>query len=156
MLKKRKNVQILKNSILGIAIAILLFGCAAKGPKFQSFEKPKKGKSLIYIYRNNSIMGAGVTPNIHKIDLESKEDQVIGSVKKSGYIKTEIDNDIKYEIWAQTEAKNEVNIDSNNSTVYCIEHYITPGFFVGHPQFKKIPLDKCEVEIKKTKLSIDS
>jgi hypothetical protein len=47
-------------SLLGI-----LMGCAS-GPKFseQSLIRPEEGKALIFIYRKNSMMGAGLQPRI--------------------------------------------------------------------------------------------
>ena len=39
--------------------------------------------------------------------------------------------------------------------IYCIEHYISIGFIVGHPQFKIVDIEKCKEEISKTKLSIE-
>jgi predicted small lipoprotein YifL len=149
------KLNILSLSTLS-AILIGLSGCGAKGPQFTTFEKPREGKSLIYIYRNGNFFGGGVQPQIHKTDLESKFSEDIGKIEPSGYIKTEADSGKSYEIWAKTEVTNSVKLNSIENKVYCIQHYITPGFFVGHPQFELQDLEKCETEIKKTKLSLQT
>ena len=58
-----------------------------------------------------------------------------------------------YRISAKTEVENDILINTESSGIYCIQHYITPGFFVGHPQFESQDLAKCRPEILKTKLS---
>jgi hypothetical protein len=59
-----------------------------------------------------------------------------------------------YQFWGKTEARNEVNLNVEPNQIYCIQFYITPGFFLAHPQFELQDLAKCEPEIKKTKLSL--
>ena len=145
---KRKIITL---SLTGMAIFIMS-GCSAKGPQFNGFKQPENGKSNVYIYRT-SYMGAAVTPDIHQTNLETKKDIVLGSLKPNGYIVTTITPGM-YKFWAKTEAENEVKLEANPNKTYCIEHYISMGFIVGHPQFKIVDMKKCEKEIKKTKLSI--
>jgi hypothetical protein len=133
-------------------LALLNFtGCSATGPKFEKFDTPQKDKSLVYVYRT-SFLGASVTPDIHETNLETQNDKILGEIKPHGYLKTEVDEG-KYQIWAKTEAKNEVDLNIEKNKIYCIENYISMGFLVGHPQFKQIDLAKCEQELKETKLS---
>jgi hypothetical protein len=127
-------------------------GCSAKGPQFDGFKEPVAGKSNVYIYRT-SYFGAIVSPNIYKTNIKINNDKIIGSVKPNGYIMTTITPGM-HKFWARTEVQNEVYLTANPSKIYCIEHYITFGFFVGHPQFKIIDIEKCKKEIKETKLSL--
>jgi len=149
----------MKKSILfqGVLIGAVAFttftGCTAKGPQFQEFDKPKEDKSLVYLYRTG-VMGAAVTPTITQKNLDTNLSLSLGSIKPMGYIKTEVDEG-NYEFWAKTEAKNEVNLKVEKGKTYCIEHYISMGFFVGHPQFKLVDMVKCEKEIKDTHLSLE-
>ena len=136
-----------------VLFVVIFTGCSAKGPAFTEFEKPSEDKSLVYIYRTG-IIGGSVTPDIHKKNISTNEDVIIGNVKPSGYIKTEV-NEGNYEFWAKTEAKNEANIEVKKGNIYCIEHYISIGFFIGHPQFKIVDIEKCKEEITKTNLSIE-
>lgn len=130
----------------------LLTGCAtAKGPDFVKFEVPKENKSLLYIYRT-STTGFQIKPTIHKTNILTNEDDVIGFAEPQGYFYTDIDEG-NYQIWAQTETKNEISINIEKNKIYCIEHYISLGLFAGHPEFKLINLSECEQEIKKTKRS---
>jgi hypothetical protein len=130
---------------------LLLSGCGASGPKFEGFKKPSKGKANVYIYRT-SYAGAAVVPDIHKTNLSTNKDEVIGSVEPNGYIMTTVKPD-KYKFWAKTEVENEVQLKANPDEIYCIEHYISIGFLIGHPQFKLVDMEKCKKEIEHTNLS---
>lgn len=148
------NQSLLLQGLFIGAVSLTLFtGCTAKGPQFTQFEKPKENKSLVYLYRTG-IMGAAVTPTITQKNLDTNLALSLGNIKPMGYIKTEVDEG-NYEFWAKTEARNEVNLKVKKGKTYCIEHYITIGFIVGHPQFKLVDMDKCEKEIKKTHLSLE-
>lgn len=144
-----KNFHTIALSLCGV---VIFAGCSAKGPQFTKFDTPKEDKSLVYVYRTSGL-GAAVTPKIHQTNLATQEDKIIGYVQPSGYIKAEVPEG-DYQFWAKTEAKNEVDLKIEKNKIYCIENYISFGFFVGHPQFKQIPLEQCETEIKTTKLTI--
>jgi len=135
-----------------VATGLIMGGCTAKGLQFEKFEKPKQGKSNIYIYRKAIFVGDGLRPDIHNTNLKTNSDKILPKLLPNGYIKETI-NAGNYKIWAKTEAQNEVVINAKENKNYCIQHYVTPGFFIGHPQFEIQDLAKCEPEIKKTKLS---
>ena len=137
--------------LTGSAIMIMS-GCSAKGPQFNGFKEPKKDTANVYIYRIGSL-GGSVTPDIHKVNLKTNKDIVIGNIKPNGYIMTTITPGMT-KFWAKTEARNEVNLKADPNKIYCIEHYISMGFFVGHPQFKIVDMEKCKQKIKDTKLSL--
>jgi len=145
---KKKLIIIALTSIALLTIN----GCSAKGPQFSEFEQPTKGQSNVYIYRT-SYLGAKITPDIHKVNLSTNDDEIIGSIKPNGYIMTKITPGM-YKFWAKTEAKNEVKLKIDSNKIYCIKHYISMGFIIGHPQFKIVDMEKCKKEIKETKLSI--
>ncbi len=144
------NKKIIILVLTSIAI-LIISGCSAKGPQFSGFKQPLNGQSNVYIYRT-SYLGAGITPDIHQTNLTNKKDRIIGAIKPNGYIMTTITPGM-YKFWAKTEAENEVNLEVVPNKIYCIEHYISIGFVVGHPQFKIVNMEKCKKEIKKTKLS---
>jgi hypothetical protein len=146
----------MKNKLIMTALTsatiLVMSGCSAKGPQFNGFKKPTNGQANVYVYRT-SYLGAAVTPDIHKTNLSTNSDEVIGSIKPNGYIMTTITPGM-YKFWAKTEAENEVKLEANPNKIYCIKHYISMGFVVGHPQFKIVDMEKCKKEIKDTKLSI--
>ncbi|WP_456402770.1 hypothetical protein [Hydrogenimonas sp.] len=135
-------------------VVVIMGGCSAKGPQFSGFKKPAYGQANVYVYRT-SYLGAALTPDIHKTNLTDYRDEVIGSLKPNGYIMTTLSPGM-YKFWARTEAENEVKLRVNPNKIYCIEHYISIGFLVGHPQFKVVDMEKCEREIKKTNLSLSA
>jgi len=139
-------------TVLTSTAILVMSGCSAKGPQFSGFKKPANGKANVYVYRT-SYLGAAITPDIHKTNLSTNSDEVIGSIKPNGYIMTTITPGM-YKFWAKTEAENEVKLEADPNKIYCIEHYISIGFVVGHPQFKIVDMEKCKKEIKDTKLSI--
>ena len=142
-----------QNAIATLLVTgLIMGGCTVKGPQFEKFETPKEGKSNIYIYRKAQFFGDGLTPDIHNTNLKTNTDKILPKLLPDGYIKETVSNG-NYKIWAKTEAQNEVILDVKVNRNYCIQHYITPGFFIGHPQFEVQDLEKCEPEIKKTKLS---
>lgn len=138
---------------LSVGALIVFNGCTAKGPQFSAFEKPKPGEANLYVYRKAILFGDGLRPDIHKANMTTKEEDVLSPLQPSGYI-LETLKPGEYEIWAKTEAKNEVIFKAEADQIYCIQHYITPGFLIGHPQFELQDLAKCESGIKDTKLSI--
>ncbi len=131
-------------------VVVLVSGCSAKGPQFKGFVQPVAGQSNVYIYRK-SYMGAAVTPDIHQVNLSTKEEKNLGGLKPNGYILTTVEPGT-YKFWARTEAKNEVTLKANPGTNYCIEHYISMGFLVGHPQFRIVDMQQCKQDIKKARL----
>ena len=143
--------RVLKIAAISMAV-LVMSGCSAKGPQFSGFKQPVHGESNVYIYRT-SYLGAAVIPDIHQTDLSTNKDNILGTIKPNGYIMTTITPGM-YKFWAKTEAENEVKLEAIPNKIYCIEHYISIGFIVGHPQFKIVDMQKCKEEIKETKLSL--
>ena len=137
--------------LLLVGVVIGFSGCAAKGTPFAGFKTPPSGKSNVYIYRT-SYFGAGVAPDIHQTNANTKIDKVLGSLKPKGYLETTVEPG-NYIFWARTEAKNEVALNIQPNTNYCVKHYISMGFLVGHPQFNRVDMKTCAEEIKDTKMS---
>jgi hypothetical protein len=146
-----KKIAILALSSVAV---LVISGCSAKGPQFNGFKEPANGQSNVYLYRT-SYLGAGVTPDIHKTNEANGQDEIIGSLKPNGYIMTTITQGM-HKFWAKTEAQNEVDLQADPNKIYCIEHYISVGFFVGHPQFEIVDMEKCKKEIIETKLSLQN
>jgi hypothetical protein len=142
--------KIIKSGAI-ITVAMLIAGCSAKGPQFSGFSTPTNGKSNVYLYRDSSMLGGGVAPDIHELNVKTSKDIVLGHINRNGYILTTV-NPGEYKFWAKTEARNEVDIQTKPNKVYCIKHYITAGFFVGHPQFKLVDMKTCKEEIQDTHL----
>jgi uncharacterized secreted protein with C-terminal beta-propeller domain len=145
---KKKLIMI----ALTIVAILVMSGCSAKGPQFSGFKKPTHGQANVYIYRT-SYLGAAITPEIYQANIDNSNYKVVGRIKPNGYIMTTITPGM-YKFWATTEVKNEVILKVNPNKIYCIEHYISMGWLIGHPQFKIVDMRKCKEDIKETKLSI--
>lgn len=138
-----------------MAIILLAFSGCAKGPQFVSFQKPiKDDEANLYIYRKSMLgYGSGLKPDIHQTNINTNSDDVLPQLQAGGYIMQTLKVG-DYQFWAKTEARNEVNLKVEANKIYCIQHYITPGLFIGHPQFELQDLSICEPAIKETKLSL--
>ncbi|MBR8462962.1 hypothetical protein KDD93_00025 [Campylobacter sp. faydin G-24] len=143
----------MKKVLLLAFMAFLFIGCSAKGPSFEKFEEPETDKALLYVYRDG-FMGAGVYYDIHVKD--GDKDVTIGTLRNKGYLKTTLESNREVEIWAKTEARNSIILNTKPNELYCIKSYVGMGFLVGHPHFEKVSIDTCKKEIIKTNLSIDT
>ena len=77
--------KVFKNVSLVVGGILLLSGCSAKGPKFQSFEKPKNpNNGMLYIYRKAQLVGDVLTYSV------IAGNYYMGNMKINGYSNKEI------------------------------------------------------------------
>lgn len=137
--------------LLGAFVAVMLSGCGAKGELFNKFENPSQGNAMVYVYRPDKFAGGGVSYNAFAND--GTEDKLIGDIKNGGYANAEVPANKEVEIWAKTESKASVTIDTQNGEIYCVRAGIGIGFLVGRPKLEKVDMQTCEAEIVNTKLA---
>ncbi len=106
-------------------------GCGASGPVFSTIESSlpplSSGDGRIFFFRDGSILGAAVTPDIRL------NDEVVGESRRSSVFFVDRPAG-RYEASCQTEARNETWIDlASGDTIY-VRTFVTPGAFVGHVQ----------------------
>ena len=139
--------------VLTAAVSVFMFaGCSAKGPSFKEFKQAEQGKSLIYVYRDDSFVGSGAYYDVHIKN--GDKDTIIGTLKSNGYLEATTEPNKELEIWAKTEAKASLLLDVKPNQTYCVRGGMGMGFFVGHPKFEQVSLATCKEEIVKTKLSV--
>ena len=136
---------------LGACAAVLLSGCGAKGEQFKGFQNPSANNAMVYVYRPSKGVGGGVHYNAYAND--GVADKLIGDIKNGGYANAEIPANKEVEIWAKTESKASVTIDTQDGETYCIKAGVGMGFFVGRPKLEKVDRQTCEAEIVNTKLA---
>lgn len=139
--------------VLSAAVAAFMFaGCSAKGPSFKEFKQAEQGKALLYVYREGGFGGSAISYDIH-VDSKDKN-ATIGTLRPKGYLEITLDANKNYEIWAKTEAKSSLNLQTKPNEVYCVKGSVGIGFFVGHPKLEFVNTATCKSEITQTNLSI--
>ncbi|QCD53442.1 hypothetical protein [Campylobacter sp. RM16192] len=144
----------LKNKVFQVCLLITVVfsisGCGAKGAKFSVFEKPKENKALLYVYRPSAFTGGGVFYDV-KATIPSSPTIVLGELRNGGYIKADLEANEEIEIWAKTESKSSVTIETKANETYCVKGEVGIGFFIGRPHLKQVDLEKCKKEIINTR-----
>ena len=69
--------------VAGVVLSIGLTGCAAQGPKFSGYDKPKQNKGLLYVYRPSSFGAGG--KDYFAYDEGNKK--LIGVLENGSYLK---------------------------------------------------------------------
>lgn len=136
---------------VGVAatVATIVFtGCSAKGAKFTSFEQPNDGKSMVYVYRPSSAWGWAV--NYTANATEDNKTTFIGVIQNGSYGNTEVSANKEVEIWAQTESKTSITLDTENNKTYCIRAGVGMGLVVGRPTLEQVDIETCQKEIVDT------
>lgn len=136
---------------LMVALSALFFvGCGASGAQFSGFQTPKDGNAMVYVYRPSSLAGMAVS---YTASADTGDQNItIGNISNGSYNKAEVPANKEVEIWAKTEAKSSVTIDTEDKVIYCIKAGLGMGFMVGRPKFEKVDMQTCQKEIVKTKL----
>jgi hypothetical protein len=128
-------------------------GCAAKGPKFQTIQKPSQGKSLLYIYRKSAFAGGGVYYDVHITD-NNGQDTKIGTLRNGTYLEAVLNPGV-ITVWAKTESTTSLETQLKPDEIKCVRGSIGMGFLIGRPKLELVDYGTCEAEISETNLSID-
>jgi len=137
--------------ITSVIVGMFFIGCSAKGPKFQSFEKPKNpNNGMLYVYRKAQLVGDALTYPV----IAGK--YYIGKMKINGYSNKELPSGIT-KISASTSIvdKGELFVNIPKNGIVCVKSRIGFGFLVGRPQFELVDMKKCEKEIKTTRKNLE-
>ncbi len=146
----KKSLVILIGSI---SATFVFTGCGAKGEKFGSFKLPSENKSMLYVYRPSSFVGAGISYDIHTNG--NNKDEILGTLRNGGFIEKEIIPTERIEIWAKTESKASVSLDIKPNETYCVKGGVEMGLLVGRPNLGIIDKTLCEKEMIDTQRSIE-
>lgn len=133
----------MKRVISQIAAGILLctaIGCAPTlGQVYKNVEAVPSNKALVYIYRPSG-MGAAVYYDV------KANGKVVTTLYNGGYYPYFTDPG-EIEFSAETEASDEVTIDTKVNQTYFLRGSVGIGFFVSHPHLIVVPAQEAEKEI---------
>jgi len=135
-----------------IVSTIFIFsGCGARGPQFQSFEKPKDpNNGMVYIYRKAQLFGDALNYKI------TTNNNYLGDMKINGYTNKELPSGI-IKLYASTTSIDKITFkfELPKNKIICIKTYIGFGIILGRPKFEIVDMNKCKKEIKDTKKLLD-
>ncbi|AEC16584.1 DUF2846 domain-containing protein [Gallibacterium anatis] len=141
-------------SILMLVSALVLTGCAtvpmasdAQDIQAKQFNSPNKKISGLYIYRDGSILGAGLKKNLY-ID-----DKFIGESARNIYFYKTVKPG-KHKISTESEfGNNDLYITTQGGKNYFIRQYIRMGVFVGGANLEQVEEEKAKAAIRKLKMA---
>ena len=139
-----------------IALASSFFvGCASvpmeapeKSEKAKLFNAPSSGTSGIYIFREDTPVGAALKKDIW---IDSK---CIGETAKGIFFYTEVEGDKEHTISTESEfSPNDKVVKTNVGELYFFQQYIKFGVFVGGANLQQFDAEKGKQEVSKLKLA---
>lgn len=135
-------------SLVTVVATIVFTGCSAKGAKFTSFEQPNDGKSMVYVYRPASGWGGAINYTVKAT--EDNKTIFIADIKNGSYGNAEVSANKEVEIWAKTESKTSITLDTESNKTYCIRAGVGMGIIVGRPTLEQVDMETCQKEIVET------
>ncbi|NCU32827.1 MAG: DUF2846 domain-containing protein [Candidatus Moranbacteria bacterium] len=131
-------------SLLLLALA-LLSGCAGLGPVYHKVEVIPEEKGLVYIYRQKSFVGGGVSYDVRVGETP------ITTLYNGGYFPY-LSDPGEVEFWARTESKSAVTLDVKAGETYFVKGTVGVGFLVGRPHLSVVDKEIGFQEIANCKL----
>lgn len=136
-------------------ISALFIGCASvptanidKAQSMKNFSKPNDGKSGLYIFRNNSIVGSTLKKDIWV------DENCVGESARGIFFYEEVNGDQEHQIATESEfSPNILSLKTEIGKNYFIQQYIKPGAFVGGANLKLVDETTGKAEIQKLKLA---
>ncbi len=143
-LSRRKIIAVTLMAGLG-----LLSGCATLGPAYKPESQSQADKATIYVYREASLFGGGMTYMV------SANGVPIASLPAGGYFVYHAPPG-KVQLSAKSEAATSVTVEANAGEVYYVKGTVGLGILVGRPHLKLVSKEVGEKEIASCKLVPES
>ncbi|MBP3195273.1 MAG: hypothetical protein J6M05_06380 [Cardiobacteriaceae bacterium] len=78
---------------------------------------------------------------------EGAEDRAIAVIYPGSFSHTQVDANREVEVWAKTETKSSVVLDTENGAIYCIKATVGWGMVIGRPHLTRMDDETCRKEI---------
>lgn len=131
-------------SLAVFTMAAVLTGCAATGPKFaqQEASTPKLSGEMgrVYFYRNSSMVGGAVRPDI-KLD-----GATVGESKPGGYFYVDAKPG-NHEAQTSTEATNKLTFVVDKGETKYVRTKVSMGLMVGHVVPELVSAEEAQKEL---------
>ena len=130
----------MKNKILALGLLLIMTGCASVNMvettvsnNAKEFKTPNEGKAGLYVYRNNTLFGAGLKKDIWV------DGHCLGESARGVFFFTEVEGNQKHTIATESEfSPNLLTIHTDAGKNYFIRQYIKMGVFVGGAQLEQV------------------
>lgn len=136
-----------KSALVVIALAALT-GCAATGPSHKDVQASipvlKADQGRVYFYRNASMLGAALTPDI-KLD-----GKTVGESKQGGFFYVDAAAG-SHEASTSTEVSNKLSFVLDKGEVKYVRTKVSMGVLAGHVIPELVGQDEAKKEIGETK-----
>lgn len=122
-----------------------LVGCSASGPKYAEVKSTMPvladGNGRIVFYRNDSLMGAALQPNI------KLNGNVVGNSVPGGFFYVDMPA-ADYEVTTSTEVEKKLTFVLEKKQQKCVRTSIGIGILVGRVYPELTEPDVCDLELK--------
>ena len=134
----------MKFSLIAILAAAALTGCAASGPKHAQMESSIPAVSAdggrIYFYRNASMLGAALQPNI------TLDGKIVGESKPGGFFY--VDSAVgSHEAMTSTEVTNKLSFVLDKGETKFVRTKVSMGVLAGHVTPELVSADEAKTEL---------
>lgn len=141
-------------SLLAIAIAILISGCAsvemasqAESARAKEFNPPSEGNAGVYLYRD-SFVGKALKKDLW---IDGK---CIGESAPDVFFYTEVEGGKKHRIDTESEfSPNPLELLFETGKNYFIRQFIKMGLFVGGAGLEQIPEEQGKIDVSKLEMA---
>ena len=114
------------------------------------FNKPKEGKSTIYVYRKSNPITQGYKRSLW-ID-----NKCIGSTANNSFFKVDVDTGVEYELSTQSEASpNSIDVKFDSDDNYYYEQIFTLGWAVPASKLEPREREVAEADIMLLRLGVN-
>ncbi|WP_168408781.1 DUF2846 domain-containing protein [Acinetobacter indicus] len=142
--------------ILPLLLSLGFVGCASV-PKAdpqavqqqKKIQAPQAGQAGIYVYRSNSVVGAGLKKDIWV------NGECLGETARGVYFYTEVEGGKTHIVSTESEfSPNHLNVTTQSGKNYYAQQYIKPGVFVGGANVKLVDETEGQQAIEKYSLAV--
>jgi hypothetical protein len=141
--------------VLTLVAVSVLSGCASvpmesveKSNLAKEFNSPTPDTAGIYIYRDNTPVGAALKKTIWV------NDECVGETAKGVFFYHEVEGDNEHKVSTESEfSPNDLFIKTESGELYFIEQYIKMGAFVGGAGLKQKDEETGKKEMSKLKMA---
>ncbi|WP_447400214.1 DUF2846 domain-containing protein [Vibrio harveyi] len=142
--------------ILCSALLLGLSGCASVptvdstvSNEVKSFEAPQEGNSGIYIYREDSFVGAALKKYVYV------DGECIGETAPGIFFYHEVEGNKEHKVSTESEfSENHLTIYTEEGRNYFVNQYIKMGVFVGGAGVELVDENKGKAEVLKVGMAV--